>query len=236
MLSLDDFLNVQYYIDDLVGQAAGQGVTIEVCDDFQELQETVDAIEDRAPLTPIFDWRYSDIGADNGFWIKGTDSGGDVVHVQAARIDTLSEKPLSDYLREKAPLFLSPHIPADIEHSTFDSCSWARESRGSVCYHGEIWIAPKGGFRARGLVRILPRIVPPIAYQKWRPDYFYGMISSRLVQRGLGAQYGYSHFHPLGIRWKLRDQDGTFDEYIAWMTPDDMSALMQATTMQAPLS
>ncbi|MEQ9489590.1 MAG: hypothetical protein RIM72_11425 [Alphaproteobacteria bacterium] len=230
MQSMDNFSKLQFYIDDLKAQAARHGVTVEICDDFRELQETVDAIEDRAPLTPIFDWRYSDIGADNGFWIRGADDKGQVIHLQAARIDTLSEMPLSDYLREKAPLFLSPHIPADIAHSTFDSCGWARESRGTVCYHGEIWIAPKGGFRARGLVKVLPRIVPPIAYRKWQPDYFYGMISARLVQRGLGAQYGYSHFHPLGIRWKLRDQDGTFDEYIAWMTPDDMTALMEATT------
>lgn len=228
-----EFIELKFYIDGLIEQAAEQGVTVEVCDDFRELQEAVETIEDRAPLTPIFDWRYSDITADNGFWIKGTSTEGQVVHMQAVRIDTLVERSLADYLREQAPLFLSPHIPADAEKSVFNACAWARERRGKVCYHGEIWVSPKDGFRGRGLGRILPRIVPPIAYQKWQPDCFYGMMAPKLAERGMSAQYGYSHYHPLGIRWKLRDEGGTFDEYLAWMTPDDMAALVEAAIAQS---
>lgn len=228
MHSLNDFRSVGLYISRLFDQAAEHGVTMEICDDFRELHEIVSAIDERAPLTPIFDWRYSDIGQDNGFWIKGTASDGQIVHMQAARLDRIEGQTLAEYLRRHASLYLSPHIPAIAEQSVFDSCNWAKEQRGSVCYHGEVWITPRRGYRGRGLGRILPRIVPPIAYRKWQPDCFYGMMAPTLAEKGMSAQYGYTHLHPLGVRWKLRDQNGTFDEYITWMTPEDLSALAEA--------
>jgi len=232
MQSIEEFSELSLYIDDLVRQAAELDVKIDICDNFKELQELVETTEGRAPLTPVFDWRYSNISSENGFWIKGTSSSGQLVHMQAARIDTTEGKSLADYLREQASLYLSPHIPAIAEHSTFDTCWWMLESKGKVCYHGEIWISPHDGFRGRGLARILPRIVPPIAYRKWQPDCFYGMMAPKLAERGMSAQYGYSHYHPLGIRWKLRDGNGTFYEYVAWSTPDDMVALMESYKAQ----
>ena len=235
MLSIGEFSELSLYTNDLIRQASELGVKIDICDDFRELQEAVEATDGRAPLTPVFDWRYSNINSENGFWIKGTSSSGKLVHMQAARIDTIKDKTLSEFLREQAPLYLSPHIPAIAEQSTFDSCWWMRQSKGKVCYHGEIWISPHDGFRGRGLARILPRIVPPIAYRKWQPDCFYGMMAPKLAERGMSAQYGYSHYHPLGIRWKLRDGGGVFDEYVTWTTPDDMVALVESFKAQSSI-
>ncbi len=75
----------------------GRRIRIEYRTDFQHLLTTVAGLADKAELTPIFNVEDSDIGPENGFWIKGTDEDGEVVHVQAVRFDDLSGTTLASH-------------------------------------------------------------------------------------------------------------------------------------------
>ncbi|MEC9268703.1 MAG: hypothetical protein RLW87_00685 [Alphaproteobacteria bacterium] len=223
-----DQLKASCYVARRVEEAQSLGITLELLSDFDRLRQVVTETEGRAPLTPIFDNTVSDVTGDNGFWILGRSPQGRVVHVQAVRMDDLRGETLAEHLERHGNLFLSPHIPATPDGSDYRACRYVREMAGTICYHGEVWLSPDGEFRGRGLAIILPRIAVAVALMRWAPDYIYGLVHPDLVMKGIPARYGYNHAHPLGVRWRRTDGQGTLDEYITWMTGDDMRDLVEA--------
>lgn len=223
-----DQLKASCYVARQVEAAQHQGITLELLSDFDRLRQVVAETEGRAPLTPIFDNTVSDVSGENAFWILGRCPRGSVVHVQAVRKDDLGEENLAEHLERRGGLFLSPHIPATPEGSNYHACRYMREMAGTVCYHGEVWLSPSGNVRGRGLAITLPRIAVAVALMRWAPDYIYGLVHPDLVMKGIPARYGYNHFHPHGVRWRRTDGAGTLDEYITWMTGDDMRDLVEA--------
>lgn len=224
-----DQLKASCYLARQVSSAEIDGITLELLDDFDRFRKVADGTEGRAPLTPIFDNRVSDVSSENAFWILGRNADGDVVHLQALRRDDLKGITLDEHMRRQGPLLMSPHIPGIPGDSIFDACAYTREMSGRVCYHGEVWLSPNGPFRGRGLAVTLPRIGVTLALMRWAPDYIYGLVHPDLALKGIPARYGYVHTHPRGIRWRRSDGDGTLDECITWMTGDDMRDLVEAS-------
>lgn len=210
-------------------RAAQHGVAVRMEHNFEALLALVEATPKRAPLTPIFDCRYSDVSGDNAFWLKGTDRDGGLVQMQAVRVDDLEGETLTDHLKRRRQLYMSPHIPGLPSESDFDSCVYTRRITGRVCYHGEVWIAPDGPWRGTDLVSIFSGLAFGLALLRWRPDYMYGMTATALVRKGIVAKYGYYHMHPRGIRWRLASADASFDEWFAWMSQEDLVDLMEAS-------
>lgn len=223
-----DQLKASCYVARQVEAAEKQGISLELLSDFDDLRKVVAETEERAPLTPVFDNTVSDVTSENGFWILGRDAGGTVVHLQAVRCDDMGKGCLADYLARNGALFMSPHIPGIPAESDYAACRYVRDMKGLVCYHGEVWLSPAGDFRGRGLSITLPRIGVAVALMRWSPDFIYGLVHPDLVMKGIPARYGYTHFHPHGVRWRRKDGDGSLDEYITWMTRDDMRDLVEA--------
>jgi hypothetical protein len=223
-----DQLKASRYVARQADLAAEAGVTLELLDDFTELRRVVERTPNRAPLTPVFDNRVSDVHAGNAFWMLGRGPDGAVVHLQAVRRDDLEGESLSEHLARHGALFLSPHIPAVPEGSDYAACRYMRSMTGRICYHGEVWLSPEGDYRGRGLSVLLPRMGVALALMRWSPDYIYGLVHPDLVLKGIPARYGYMHAHPHGVRWRRTDGDGTLDEAITWMTADDMRDLVEA--------
>jgi hypothetical protein len=223
-----DQLKASCYLARQVETAQAKNIALELLDDFEQFRKVAEATEGRAPLTPIFDNRVSDVSSENAFWILGRDPNGAVVHLQALRRDDLDGIGLDEHMRRQGPLLMSPHIPGIPSDSIYDSCAYTRSMTGRVCYHGEVWLSPKGPYRGNGLAITLPRIGVTLALMRWAPDFIYGLVHPDLVMKGIPARYGYIHTHPRGVRWRRSDGDGTLDESITWMTGDDMRDLVEA--------
>ncbi len=98
-------------------QNRSPGLNIEFKQDFRHFLELIEENQDRKELSPMFDPRYCSIGADNGFWIKGTNDDGEVVHLQAVRFDDLGQTTLSKHWHKNRLLYRPPGIQPDFEKS-----------------------------------------------------------------------------------------------------------------------
>ncbi len=76
-------------------EVAAFGVSLEFHTDFDLFREVVSEIPDKGSITALFDPRQSNINSNNGFWIKGVDQYGEIVHVQAMRVDDLGNQTIA---------------------------------------------------------------------------------------------------------------------------------------------
>ncbi len=81
-----DTLTLARHIAELNTTARRAGIEIELRTDFGHLMELCEKLPDKPTPTAMFDPMKADIGAHNGFWLKGCDPNGVPVHVQAVRI------------------------------------------------------------------------------------------------------------------------------------------------------
>jgi len=191
---------------------------------FHEFLQTVDAITDKGEPTPIFDVRHSDIGPANGFWLRGLDEDGNVMHVQAVRFDDLEDTSLSDHWKRDPMLYCTQGLGIDIENSEYDVAPAANEISGAVCYHGELWV--EKSYRKIRLSSKLANLAMLMALGRFNPDYLYCLIVPKVIRTGLSVRNGYLHMHPQGIRWNIPEHSTPYDEYLVWMTGDELTDLM----------
>lgn len=207
-----------------VQQFNDRKITIQYQTDFDDFLETVQGIDDKGDLTPIFDVRYSDINSENGFWLKGVDENGDVMHVQAIRFDDLKDRPLSEHWENNPLLYCTQGLGIDLEKSEYDSAPAASVIKGAVCYHGELWV--EKSFRRIRLSSKLANLAMLMALARFNPDYIYCLIVPKVIRTGLSVRNGYLHMYPQGIRWHIPERDEPYDEYLVWMTGQELTDLM----------
>lgn len=225
-MSAQKFYAQQKYIMAIDDLARKQGVHIEVCTDFEEFQKLRHAQSDRPPLGPAFDAGCSYIGPSNGFWVKGLDANGQIVHTQAMRLLDLSNATLADHLQQHRLIYQPPHI----DQGDVKSFEFLQNTTGmtgeKVVYHGELWMQPGlKKHRGGGLVAILARFMLAMAYMHWSPDFVFGFMLPIIACKGLAAREGYTHVAP-GM-WKGFDGTNLFEECVVWARGEEIDHLMQ---------
>ena len=100
------------YISNIEHIAEGHGMTIEVSADFDAFRQIRTAQQDRLPISPIFDRQVSELNASNGFWIKGSSESGELVHLQAVRLESLTDTTLAEHLRRHRDVYAPPGVEA----------------------------------------------------------------------------------------------------------------------------
>lgn len=204
---------------------AGDGLKIRFQEDFARLRELTESNPDRDTLSPMFDPSHCDVSGKNAFWIEGLCPNGEVAHVQAVRYDDLEDRSLCQHWIDNSYLFTPPGVDVDLRHSRFDSAPASRTIRGGTCYHGELWI--RKDYRGLHLASKLANLAMLLANARFQPDYLYCLIPPKVVRTGLSVRNGYLHLHPHGIRWSLSETRETYDEYLVWMTGDELDILME---------
>jgi len=202
------------------------GITTYLSNDFREMKACYKEARPNDPLQQIFDPDKTDIGAHDGFWLKGVDEDGQVVQLQAMRRFDLGEQTLAQHAKEWASAYLPPTIDRekiDLSTSIFDAAPIMTEIKGRVVYHGGFWLhkSKRGG----GLTGIFPRLLMNIAVQTFAPDFIYGYQARETAYNGLGAKEGYRCYDELAIRWGLKN-GGYFDKAIVWVEKKDFERMM----------
>jgi len=183
-------------------KAEEKGMTLTLETDFHELTQISPTLPNRSDLTPIFNPDRSIINKDNGFWIKGVNTEGEIIHLQAVRMQRLEHFSLSQHLQQNRHLYCTPNKGFDPDLSLFDAAPASESITGTVCYHGELWMSPNhGGMQGRGLASPLAQLAMAISVMKWAPDFMFCLIAPRIVRTGLSVRNGYLHMHPKGIQW-----------------------------------
>lgn len=216
---------IKRFIVEHEAQAYAAGIQLEIRTDFDHMLECSDSV-DKLPLTPMFHPEKSEIGAANGFWLKGTAFDGELVHMQACRVDRLTSVTLHQHLESLHAFYADPARTAEPGETCVCQAPAACGITGTVCYHGEIWLkGGKNGFRQRNLTAMTPKLVLAIALMRWFPDYIYGMIQSGIATKGVAARYGYRRFQPHGMIWTV-PSTGTLDEWLLWNDRRDLIDLV----------
>ena len=227
MPACDLFSHFQY-IRSIQRIAEHHGITIEVSCDFAAFRRLRMEQPDRPPLSPIFDSQVSDLNGSNGFWIKGIDGNGDLVHLQAVCLKNLGRAKLAEHLHEHRVAYAPPGVAVDPERSRFAASDASRRITGKVCYHGELWLkGGPNGYRGHGLTCALPRLALALAYLEWAPSFMFGLVHPLAACKGLAAREGYMHLEPRGILWQRPEDAGVFEEWLVWMSRDNLQQLMQ---------
>ncbi len=211
----------------LTGKARDEGLHLTVSDDFDELLEAVRRAPHRAPIAPAFDPRKCELGAQNAFWVLGTDEEGSVGHLQAVRMIDIGRKTLKQHLEDHLYDFAPPNCRLDIAACGSEAFS-TRRFGGCLCYHGELWLrgGPEG-FRGRGLSAVLTRLGIVLAYLRWAPSVTFALVSSWSIEKSMTEAYGYINSEPRGAVWSIEGQTDPMEEYLVWITGDQLGALLE---------
>ncbi len=226
MPASDLFKHFQY-INSIERIAERHGMRLEVSSDFEAFRCIRAMQPERPPISPLFDPHVCDIDANNGFWIKGTSDSGEIVHVQAVRLENMTDTSLAEHLYKYRDIYAPPGVHVDLELSRFCATPSSRIITGRVCYHGELWLkGGPNGYRGHGLTAALPRLALALAHLSWRPDFMFGLVHPMAACKGLPAREGYMHLEPGGIMWQRQDRSEIYDEWLVWMSHTDLQYLM----------
>jgi hypothetical protein len=222
-----DTLRLSKYITSLNEVARHAGIEIELRTDFGHLMELCETLPGKPSPTAMFNPMKHDIGSHNGFWLKGSDSNGVPVHVQAARIYDINGTNLARELTSLRAFYANPDLAPNDERCDC-AAPMAERITGMVCYHGEIWIRGSDpDLRGQALSGPLARLLLGLVLARWNPDYVFGFAYDWTVSHGLLARYGFWHGQPGAVHWVRPYRNQPLDAWLAWLTRQDLIDFMR---------
>jgi hypothetical protein len=221
-------LNVSRYICafDEIGRRVG--LYFSMGDDFEEYLGITSRLPGKSPTYPNFRPECSNLRAGKAFWIVGRDKTGGVAHVQAMRMDDLSNTNLAEHLESLRACYESPKLKAGPGSTCKCYAPAARGITRKVAYHGDIWL--RRDFRGLGLPSTFARIAFGLAWAKWSPDFIYALVPDWAIKHGVARRYGYLHREPHGAVLRLPQEGLEDDDWLIWLTRDEVTKLISRTT------
>ena len=214
------------YISKINEISHSKGINLEVLTDFEEFRETIKREPDLDHIYPMYDPACSFIAPTNGFWIRGTNEKGDVVHTQAVRLLDFHGLSLSEHLALHRRKYVIRGKMINPDKYLYSSSPASSIITGTVCYHGQLWLkGGETGFRGQGLSTLLPRLALALCLMEWSPDFVFCFASPTLACSGLFAQYGYLQVEP-GM-WHTSDKSESVEQWLAWTSRKDIEHIMK---------
>lgn len=155
-----------------------------------------------------------DLYEENAFWLKFKHDN-KCIAVLASRYEQLGERNLSEHLTgQHSRIYPKPNaVGKHHSRSTF-------KISGNVVYSGEFVL--KEEFCGAGLTSQMVFFNFLLAYLKWRPNWFYGLMSNQLVMRGFAAQIGYTVTEPRGTDWSVPPNGVSTHDWLVAMCDKDL--------------
>ncbi|MER9108078.1 hypothetical protein NKH95_29740 [Mesorhizobium sp. M0848] len=213
-------LEVSKYISAADELGRKSGLQIMMGDDFEEYVGITSRLSGKSPTYPSFRPDCSDLPPGKAFWIVGRDREGKVAHVQAMRLDDLSNTNLAEHLGSLRAWFANPKLKAGPCSSCRCDAPTARSITGLAAYRGDLWL--REDFRGRGLSTSIGRIAFGLAWAKWSPDFIYALVAGWSIEKGIFNRYGYLHREPHGSVLHLPAHGIDDDEWLVWLTRDEL--------------
>ncbi|MBB4577679.1 hypothetical protein GGI59_006593 [Rhizobium lentis] len=217
-------LEISKYIATAEELARQSGLTLTMGDDFKEYIGITSRLPGKSPTYPNFHPDCSDLQPGRAFWIVGRDGEQKVAHVQAMRLDNISNTSLAEHLRSLRACFADPGLRAGVGSACSCDAPTAHSITGLVAYRGDLWL--REDFRGRGLMAFLGRLAFGLAWSKWSPDFIYGLVAGWYIEKGIADRCGYRHREPHGALLRLPAQGIDDDDWLVWLTRDDLLTML----------
>ncbi|PWC41755.1 hypothetical protein [Azospirillum sp. TSO22-1] len=164
--------------DALCSAAVGRGVTPVISATWEDLEAL-----NRANLGSWLPLMRRPDGSD-WFWLGAVDERGEVVATQGAALVDCTVASFGDRLSDLS-FFSGRRAPGE---RCFCASPTAFETRGRVAYVTAGWTHPDA--RGRGLFPLLGRLVRLVAWARWAPSWWVGMVSDAVAPQWSEAKAG----------------------------------------------
>ena len=222
-MSVRNVVDMVMNVSGIIKELEETGMRVVIGDDFSEYRVYRNSQTNRSAMYPMFDVASSYIDNTNGFWICGFNDADELIHTQAVRLLDLKNVSLAQHLNVHRHKYITPYTTPDLDLTFYQGPDALRAITGRVCYHGEFWLPARGlgGPRSQGVTPLLSRILFEVMHSKWEPNYTFAFVPKALAEKGAHLRYGYSHCEP--GKWIGPDQQVTEEDYLIWMSANDMT-------------
>ncbi|TFV36146.1 hypothetical protein [Bradyrhizobium niftali] len=207
---------LQVYDDD----AARKGVNLSIGFDFDRYVSITRTTPTKRPTYPNFRPDRSPIKSGEGFWMMGVDKNGEVAVLQAVRMYDLSRSNFADYLESLKAFYADPTVHAHPNDSCTCLAPSAKKISGKVAYHGDAWV--RRDYRGKGIPNIMAGMAFGVSFAMWAPDFVCALVPRWLVDKGVLAQYEYTHNELGGSILRLVEEDISNEDWLTWVTGDEL--------------
>jgi len=221
-MSAKSIFGMAMNVSDVILELREAGMRVEVGGDFAKYRNYRLSCTDRGEMSPLFDTASSFVDETNGFWICAFNDADELVHTQAVRMLDMNGVSLGQHLDLHRHKYVVPDTTPDPDKTFFRGPEALKSVTGSVGYCGDFWIRSRGlgGPRSQGATGLLSRLIFELVQESWQPDYIFAFVPKQLASKGAHLRYGYSHCEP--GRWIGPDQQVTDEEYLIWMSAQDI--------------
>ncbi|HYH17896.1 MAG TPA: hypothetical protein VD995_04700 [Azospirillum sp.] len=185
--------------DALCAAALEQGVTVALSTDWNDLLDL-----NRRHVDTWLPLMHQPAG-DDAFWLAAVDADGEVVATQGGVLMDCSERSFGDRLSDLSFFYDRPEDAAPGERC-FCASDAAHETRGRVCYLTAGWTHPS--MRGRGLFHRVGRLVRLIAWDRWNPHSWAGMVAPDIAPLWSEEKAGRRFFEHRPTIWYLNPASG----------------------------
>lgn len=194
---LTDPLKAVSAISSIIATAQGLGFSFEISSDFAMFGRLRQTLRN-GDVSPMFDPVASRSLDERAFWMSASDREGQVIGLQAFRLDdadpNLAEWVLGWmmglYARRREMIVPRGILPP--EHSLSHLIS------GHVVYHGELWIEK----HSKGCFPLFPQAGMLLALVKWQPEAIWALTGQSMATRGHMVRMGYGHLEQSFLTWE----------------------------------
>jgi hypothetical protein len=216
---LPDPLAAAEVVHGLVEQARALGIDPFYSDDFEEFVRQRLALRGAVP-SPMFDPAVGRLQG-KAFWLGARNKQGEVVSLQAYRLDHVDTSLAEWAVGWMAGLYLKRHelmVPAYLQPP---SSSRAGKVRGPLVYHGEIWLSPT--LKNRSYFDTMPFLGMLLAHLKWYPTAVWGLVNDQMARHGHVIRMHYTHLEPSFLRWQHSPEGIPNNEWLVLADRDSLN-------------
>lgn len=224
-------LDMSLYIAGLEKTLNEKGVTVEYRTDFGYLVRLCEELPTKGYPTAMFNPLHNSIGPANGFWIRGTNSHGEVVAIQAIRFDLLNGTNLRKEIESLRAFYSDPSESAPDGEWCKSFAPIANEISGPTAYHGELWL--DNNLRGQDLAQTWSRLAMALTEQRFSPEWLWAITYEPIVMKGIANKFGYWHLQPEGVVWERPYRSERLVAWIMWLGSRDINNLIRSDLIKS---
>ena len=197
-----------------------EGVVLSFATPQQFLEANQANRETWLPIASILNPNFSNVSADNSFFILGRNSTNEIVACQACRLFDWrgsNFKVECESLRLWYDDPIKKKKPGEVARVTSFA---AAGTSGLVAYSGAAWYRPD--HRGKGLIGFLPRLARAYASGLWNVDSVVTLMAENNIKRGVSTRAGWRN-----MEWTvdvINNQSGNIKFAYLWTKSDELDA------------
>lgn len=190
--------------------------------DFKKFRRAITKLNDRE-ISNQFNLDYETLTPPESFWLMCRDNAGAMIAGVAVKKESLGPMTAPEYWALQHPRVYRDQANRPIKFEPKQSRA-ASSLTGTIAYVGDAYAAAE--FRATGLAAAMGKLAMLSAFQTWPElDYCYAFIHNEGMVRGIATNHGFSHQHPMAIRWKNKSNPPSLPRNM-WLVSNGRSDIL----------